>query len=96
MENNFYVGNIRHNKRILNNSIETSVLYTKDNNNFLDLIGERWYDTDSTKRHYVIRESLKKTNIKDYRFDYEFLLTSFVGKENNRGKVRKRVRRTGK
>ena len=81
MENNFYVGNIFHRRRIRQISIDCTVLYTEDNYHYLDLISGKWYDIDTRKKDYVIRDSIRTTDIDDYRIDYKHLLSKYNSKK---------------
>lgn len=84
MENNFYVGIVRHGKKffsdgkILRNGFdEKLVLYKVNDTLYLDLINGVCYGTDINNREYVLNESLVLTNIDDYKVDYRYLLSRY-------------------
>ena len=53
MENNFYVGDIFHKRRISRESYtEKMVLYNSNNDNYLDLINDKMYTTDKKEKDY--------------------------------------------
>ena len=74
MENNFYVGDVFHRRRIKSSYVEKIVLYTDDALYYLDLISGNVYTTESSKKDYVIKDSLLPTDISDYNTDYMYLL----------------------
>ena len=76
MVNRFYVGDIFHAKTITKEAyIEKNVLYKEDDNNYLDLINDVSYTTDSSKKSYVIEDSLLLMNPNDFKEDYNYLLS---------------------
>ncbi len=90
MENNFFVGNIYHRRKIKFSYIEQVVLYSEDYDYYFDLLGEKWYSTDTTKKDYVIKDSLVTTNIEDYKIDYLYLF------EKNKTKIKIKNKSTKK
>lgn len=87
MENNFYTGTIFHKKkRFKNEYSEKAVLYKKDNTNYLDLIKDKIYTIDSSSSSYIIKDSLTKVNINDFKTDYLYLL-------NRHNNIRKRKKK---
>lgn len=75
MENNFYVGDISHKRRISKESYtEKMVLYNSNNDNYLDLINDKMYTTDKKEKDYVISSSLEIIDINDLKDDYHYLL----------------------
>ena len=81
MENNFYVGIVCHKRPFTNNMLrEKTVLYTKENITYIDLVKEREYQTDKSLKDYVEESSLIPTDINDYRIDYSYLLSKYNGK----------------
>ena len=88
MEDNFFVGVVYHGKRVFKPEYkEKIILYTDDNINFLDLIGNCYYTTDRSNRNYVDENSLIPTDISLYREDYLYLLS----KHKQRKNIRKRI-----
>lgn len=87
MENNFYVGTVCHNRKIMKDSYnEKVVLYSNDNINYTDLVNDVNYTTDDTCKDYVIKESIALTDISEYRTDYLYLLL----KHNNSKSVKRK------
>lgn len=84
MENNFYVGKIYHRRKFKFPYIEKAVLYSCDSFYYLDLIEDKWYTTDTTKKDYVIKDSIVPTEIEDYKSDYLYLL--------NKSKTKKKIK----
>ncbi len=75
MENNFYVGTIKHKKKILKNAYnEKVVLYKKNETRYLDLIKDKEYSTNTNKHSYVKEETIKEVNVDDFNIDYIYLL----------------------
>lgn len=68
MVNNYYIGDIHHNKTIKKDSYtEKLVLYSDDKYNYLDLINDINYTTDNNKKAYVLEETLVEIDIRDFR-----------------------------
>ena len=95
MVNNYYIGDIHHNKTIKKDAYtEKLVLYSEDKYNYLDLINDINYTTDNNKKAYVLEETLVEIDIRDFREDYNYLLSRHNDKKRpkrnigiiNRGK----------
>lgn len=90
MEDNFYVGVVHHSRRMLKPEYkEKLVLYSNDSVNYLDLIGNNYYTTDTSNRDYVVRETLITTDVSLYREDYLYLLSRY--KDKGATKKRKKL-----
>ncbi len=87
MENNFYVGDIFHRRFFKFSYIERNVLYAYDEDNYFNLISEKWYTTDSNNKDYVIKDSLIPTDINEYNSNYQYLY------EKNKAKIKKFIAR---
>lgn len=86
MENNFFVGDIFYGKKLgRQKHIEKCVLYSDDNYNYLDLINGRWYTIDVNDRDYVITDSIRTTDINQYRENYLYLL------DKHKKSIKKRI-----
>ena len=91
MENNFFVGNVVHkNKKGNNLYSEKRVLYTCDNDYFIELLTDNPYTTNSENRDYVVYDSLVPTNSEEFRIDYDYLLIKHNDGNNNNKIKRKR------
>ena len=87
MENKFYVGLICHTKRIKNeDDYEKVILYQKDSEHYLDLIAEKEYTLDESKKEHVVRDTLQEIDINDFREDYHYLLLRY----NNKRVIKKK------
>ena len=78
MVNNYYIGDIHHNKTIKKDS--------DDKYNYLDLINDINYTTDNNKKAYVLEETLVEIDIRDFREDYNYLLS----RHNDKKKTKKK------
>ena len=77
MVNNYYIGDIHHNKTIKKDAYtEKLVLYSEDKYNYLDLINDINYTTDNNKKAYI----------RDFREDYNYLLS----RHNDKKKTKKK------
>lgn len=81
MENNFFVGVVVHRRR-KNNSLtrEKLVLYSRNDIDYIDLLNNNRYvseESANTREDYVIKSSLIKVDISDYRTDYYYLLSRY-------------------
>ena len=57
MENNFYIGIVHHKKRVFKSQYEEKiVLYSINDINYIDLINNIVYTTDSDSKDYVVRD----------------------------------------
>lgn len=89
MENNFYVGNVIHKRKFLRfkySKPEKIVLYTEDNYNYIDLVGERNYTTNQKNKDYVMESSLIPTDVSEHKIDYLYLL------DKNKAKTKQKVK----
>lgn len=85
---NFYIGIVHHKKRVLKSQYdEKIVLYTNDDINYVDLINNVVYSTDSYEKDYVVKASLIPTDISEHRIDYIYLLKQYDFKTKTRKKV---------
>ena len=83
MEDNFYIGLVHHEKKFLKTKHrEKVVLYSRDYINYIDLINNTVYSTDSTCKDYVVKESLVPTDISEHRIDYMYLLSKYNSGDN--------------
>lgn len=83
MEGKFFIGIVCHKKRIFKSLPEEKVvLYTSNDINYIDLINNVVYSTDSACKDYVVKESLIPTNISEYRIDYMYLLSKYDSGDN--------------
>lgn len=81
MEGNFYIGEICQKKRRKKTIYkEKMVLYTNNDIDYIDLINNVVYSTDSTFKYYVLKESLIPTNVVDHKVDYMYLLYQYNSK----------------
>lgn len=88
MEGNFYIGIVCHKKRGLKCQYEEKiVLYTNNDIDYIDLINNVVYSTDSSDKHYVVKESLIPTNLFEHRIDYMYLLYKYNFRVMTRKKV---------
>ena len=84
---NYYIGDIHHNKYIKKDAYtEKLVLYSDDKYNYLDLINDINYTTDNNKKAYVLEETLVEIDIRDFREDYNYLLS----RHNDKKKTKKK------
>ena len=91
MENNFFVGEVCHTKKInRDNRREKIVLYSDDNVHYLDLVRDVTYTCDKSSSDYVMRESLEKADINDFREDYLYLLSRHNDSKNSVLKKKKK------
>lgn len=78
MENNFYLGVVKHSKRRSSNSYtEKVILYSDDNVFYIDLVNNCVYTTDAKNKDYVLIDSLVSTDISEYKTDYLYLLNKY-------------------
>ena len=87
MEDRFYIGTICHKKRFIKSQYkEKVVLYTNNDIDYVDLINNLVYSTDSSDKCYVLRVSLIPTDIFEHRIDYMYLLSKYNSKAITRKK----------
>ena len=93
MVNNYYIGDIHHNKTIKKDAYtEKLVLYSDDKYFqqiyfiFIFLINDINYTTDNNKKAYVLEETLVEIDIRDFREDYNYLLS----RHNDKKKTKKK------
>lgn len=91
MENNIYFGTIFHKRKFKNNYLEKAILYTDDEINYLDLDHIRWYDTNTSNRDYLIKDSLVPTKLEDYRKDYGYIIGKILADEKRMKEEKKRI-----
>lgn len=89
MENNFYVGEVIHKRKIGSVYTEKIVLYTNDNVYYTNLISDSTYTTNSRENEYVDESSLIPTLCDEFKVDYNYLLI----KHNSNNKVVNKKRR---
>lgn len=78
MENNFFVGVVHHGKKLFKSEYaEKIVLYSDDNDNYLDLRYGKWYTTNESDKDYVEKGTLIATDISLYREDYLYMLSKY-------------------
>lgn len=81
MENNFFVGVVVHRRRKSNSlTREKLVLYSRNDIDYIDLLNNNRYvseESANTREDYVIKSSLIKVDVSDYRTDYYYLLSSY-------------------
>ena len=91
MENNFYIGIVHHKKRVFKSQYEEKiVLYSINDINYIDLINNIVYTTDSDSKDYVVRDSLIPTDVSEHRIDYMYLLSRY----NSEGTIGRKKTRT--
>ena len=92
MENNIYFGTIFHRRKFKNNYKEKVILYTENNINYLDLDHIRWYDTDISKKDYVIKNSLYQTKLENNQNEYRYIINKIISEDiKNKEKRKKRI-----
>lgn len=81
MENNFFVGVVVHRRRKSNSlTREKLVLYSRNDIDYIDLLNNNRYvseESANTREDYVIKSSLIKVDVSDYRTDYYYLLSRY-------------------
>lgn len=87
MENNFYVGIICHKRNFLKREYkEKLVLYSIDNEVYIDLINGIFYTCNNTLKDYVEKSSLILTDISLYKIDYMYLASKYNNQNTNNTK----------
>ena len=81
MENNFFVGVVVLRRRKSNSlTREKLVLYSRNDIDYIDLLNNNRYvseESANTREDYVIKSSLIKVDVSDYRTDYYYLLSRY-------------------
>ena len=82
MENNFYVGIVKHEKYGLHKEYSEKVVLYKDGSRYIDLINDRVYENSFGIKDYVLEDTLVPTDVSEHKTDYPYLLNRYkeVGK----------------